>query len=325
MATSSTRLSASGRILGVDQIHVEERTLRTQLQKAWAVLKDMGYELWKSKLATWGAAFVLLMCLVAVFADVIDRYDPLDMASDALLSPGWEHWFGTDPYGRDIWSRVVHGARRAMAISSASVCLGVILGVPLGAVSGYFGMFIMHLCKLRLSLPLDNIIMRLVDAWLAMPGLLFFLLIVSVFGGSDLVLVIALGVAQVPLLARLVRGSVLAEKVKEYVEASHIVGDSNFSIIFRQILPNCLSPIIVQASISIGFLVIVEAALSFLGLGAQPPTPAWGSDLNEAKNFMETYPLLTIFPGVALSLTVLGFNLFGDGLRDILDPRQVEQ
>jgi ABC-type dipeptide/oligopeptide/nickel transport system permease subunit len=118
---------------------------------------------------------------------------------------------------------------------------------------------------------------------------------------------------------------VLAEKVKEYVEASHIVGDSNFSIIFRQILPNCLSPIIVQASISIGFLVIVEAALSFLGLGAQPPTPAWGSDLNEAKNFMETYPLLTIFPGVALSLTVLGFNLFGDGLRDILDPRQVEQ
>ena len=135
----------------------------------------------------------------------------------------------------------------------------------------------------------------------------------------------ALGVAQVPLLARLVRGSVLAEKAKEYVEASHIIGDSNLNITFRQILPNCLSPIIVQASVSVGFLIIVEAALAFLGLGAQPPTPAWGADLNEAKNFMETYPLLTIFPGLALSLTVLGFNLFGDGLRDILDPRQVEQ
>lgn len=325
MATSGTRLSASGRILGVDEIQVEERTLRTQLQKNWAVLKDMGYELWKSKLATWGVVFVLSMCFVAIFADVIDRHDPLDMSSEALLSPGWEHWFGTDPYGRDIWSRVVHGARRAMAISSAAVCVGLLLGVPLGAISGYFGTFAIHLDQFRFSLPIDNIIMRLVDAWLAMPALLFFLLIVSVFGGSDLVLVIALGAAQVPLLARLVRGSVLAEKVKEYVEASQIVGDSNLSIIFRQILPNCLSPIIVQASLSIGILVIVEAALSFLGLGAQPPTPAWGSDLNEAKNFMETYPLLTVFPGVALSLTALGFNLFGDGLRDILDPRQVEQ
>ncbi len=304
---------------------MEERTLRTQLQKNWAVLKDMGYELWKSKLATWGVVFVLSMCFVAIFADVIDRHDPLDMSSEALLSPGWEHWFGTDPYGRDIWSRVVHGARRAMAISSAAVCVGLLLGVPLGAISGYFGTFAIHLDQFRFSLPIDNIIMRLVDAWLAMPALLFFLLIVSVFGGSDLVLVIALGAAQVPLLARLVRGSVLAEKVKEYVEASQIVGDSNLSIIFRQILPNCLSPIIVQASLSIGILVIVEAALSFLGLGAQPPTPAWGSDLNEAKNFMETYPLLTVFPGVALSLTALGFNLFGDGLRDILDPRQVEQ
>ncbi len=325
MATGFTGVDARGRLLGLHEIPVEERTLRSRLRKGRARLQDLGYELWKSKLATWGATVVLLLVVVAIFADVIDRYDPLDMSADALLPPGWVHWFGTDPYGRDIWSRVVHGSRRAMGISVSAVLVGVILGVPLGAISGYYGTATVHLGKFRFSLPVDNLIMRFVDAWLAFPGILFFLLIVSIFGGSDFVLVFTLGVAQVPLLARLVRGSFLGEKAKEYVEASHIIGDSNLSIAFRQILPNCLSPIIVQASVSVGILVIVEAALSFLGFGAQPPTPAWGSDLNEAKNFMETYPLLTIFPGVALSLTVLGFNLFGDGLRDILDPRQVEQ
>ena len=265
------------------------------------------------------------MVLVAIFADVLDRHDPFDMAETALAPVSWDHWFGTDPYGRDIWSRVVHGARRAMVISTSAVVLGILLGVPLGTVSGYYGTATVRFAGRQVRVPFDNIIMRLVDAWLAIPGILFFLLVVAIFGSGDLVLIMALGVAQVPLLARLVRGSVLAEKAKEYVEASHIIGDSNLNIAFRQILPNCLSPIIVQASVSVGFLIIVEAALAFLGLGAQPPTPAWGADLNEAKNFMETYPLLTIFPGIALSLTVLGFNLFGDGLRDILDPRQVEQ
>ena len=325
MATGSPRVDAQGRFLGLQDVVVEKRTLGTRLQQAWAYVLDMASELWKSKLATWGALVVLLMCLVAVCADVIDRHDPFEMSSEALLSPSWKHWFGTDPYGRDIWSRVVHGARRAMGISGSAVLLGLLLGVPLGVVSGYYGTVIVHIGRRRFSLPVDNIIMRLVDAWLAFPALLFFLLVVSIFGGSDFVLVMVLGLAQIPLLARLVRGSFLGEKAKEYVEASHIIGDSNLAIAFRQILPNCLSPIIVQASVSVGVLVIVEAALAFLGFGAQPPTPAWGSDLNEAKNFMETYPLLTIFPGVALSLTVLGFNLFGDGLRDILDPRQVEQ
>jgi peptide/nickel transport system permease protein len=325
MATGSTRFDARARLLDLQEVRVEDRTLGMILQRTWARLKDMAAELWKSKLATWGAAVVLLMCFVAIFADVIDYHDPLDMSSEALLPPSWEHWFGTDPYGRDIWSRVVHGARRAMGISVSAVLLGVLLGVPLGAVSGYYGTLTVNLRKFRFNVPLDNLIMRFVDAWLALPGLLFFLLVVSIFGGSDFVLVMALGVAQVFPLARLVRGSFLGEKGKEYVEASHVTGDSNLAIAFRQILPNCLSPIIVQASVSIGVLVIVEAALSFLGFAAQPPTPAWGSDLNEAKNFMETYPLLTLFPGIALSLTVLGFNLFGDGLRDILDPRQVEQ
>ncbi len=153
MATSSTKLSASGRILGADQIHVEERTLRTQLQKAGAVLKDLGYELWKSKLATCGAAIVLVMLFTALFADVIHRYDPLNMTDKALAPPSWEHWFGTDPYGRDIWSRVIHGARRAMAISTSAVLLGLILGVPLGAISGYYSTLTVNLRKFSFQLP----------------------------------------------------------------------------------------------------------------------------------------------------------------------------
>ena len=325
MATDTTVRDASSRLLNLEDIRVEPPTFGGRMRDAMAYLRDMAGELWKSKLASCGAFIVLVMVVVAIFADVLDRHDPFDMADAALAPVSWDHWFGTDPYGRDIWSRVVHGARRAMVISASAVILGIFLGVPLGAVSGYYGSATLRVAGRQVRVPLDNIIMRLVDAWLAIPGILFFLLVVAIFGGSDLVLIMALGVAQVPLLARLVRGSVLAEKAKEYVEASHVIGDSDLNITFRQILPNCLSPIIVQASVSVGFLIIVEAALAFLGLGAQPPTPAWGADLNEAKNFMETYPLLTIFPGLALSLTVLGFNLFGDGLRDILDPRQVEQ
>ena len=325
MATGSTRLDASGRLLGQPDISVETRTLKSILRYAWARTKDLSGELWKSKMATCGAFIVLVMLCAALFADVMQRYDPLSMTDTSLASPSAHHWFGTDPYGRDIWSRTMHGARRAMAISFSAVLLGVILGVPLGAISGYYGTTTARLGSLQFRLPVDNIIMRILDAWLSIPPILFFLLIVSIFGGTDFILVLALGVAQVPSMARLVRGSFLGERNKEYVEASHISGDSDLRIAFQQILPNCLSPIIVQASVSIGLLVIAEAALSFLGLGAQQPTPAWGSDLNEAKNFMETYPLLAFFPGAALSLTVLGFNLFGDGLRDILDPRQVDQ
>ena len=302
MATGTTVRDASSRLLDLEDIRVEAPTLRGRLRHAMAYLRDMAGELWKSKLASCGALIVLVMVLVAIFADVLDRHDPFDMAETALAPVSWDHWFGTDPYGRDIWSRVVHGARRAMVISASAVVLGILLGVPLGAVSGYYGTTTVRVAGRQVRLPVDNVVMRLVDAWLAIPGILFFLIVVAIFGGSDLVLIMALGVAQVPLLARLVRGSVLAEKAKEYVEASHVIGDSNLNITFRQILPNCLSPIIVQASVSVGFLIIVEAALAFLGLGAQPPTPAWGADLNEAKNFMETYPLLTIFPALPCRL-----------------------
>jgi peptide/nickel transport system permease protein len=173
--------------------------------------------------------------------------------------------------------------------------------------------------------------MRVVDAWLAFPGILFYLIAATIIHAYKLSpfwntvgLIIALGIAQTPTMARLVRGQVLAERSKEYDEASHILGEANLYIAFRQILPNCLSPVIVQSTISLGFVMLILAALSFLGLGAPPPTPDWGADLDLAREHMETLPYLALFPGLAISFAVLGFNLFGDGLRDILDPRLVD-
>lgn len=303
----------------VGEVELVVPPLSERMKASYARFLDLFNELFKSKLAAWGAITVFVIALVAIFAPYIERYDPVAMDSDAILvRPGLKHFFGTDQYGRDVWSRVVHGARRSLWISVAAVFLGLAGGVPMGAVSGYFGKM------------LDNILMRVVDAWLAMPPILFFLVMVTIFRAyglaeSDWAMIVVLGIAQIPLLARLVRGTFLQEKEKEYVEACRATGESSPYIIFRQILPNCLSPVIVQATVLIGWLMIVEAALGFLGLGAQPPTPSWGNDLNEARGFMETAPYLSIFPGMILSLAVLGFNLFGDGLRDVLDPRQVER
>ena len=169
MATDSVARDVSSRLLNQDDIKVEAPTLATRLRRAGTYLKDMGGELWKSKLASCGAFIVLVMVLVAIFADVLARHDPFDMTEAALAPVSWEHWFGTDPYGRDIWSRVVHGARRAMVISTSAVVLGVLLGVPLGAVSGYYGTTTVRIAGRQVRVPLDNIIMRLVDAWLAIP------------------------------------------------------------------------------------------------------------------------------------------------------------
>jgi peptide/nickel transport system permease protein len=258
-----------------------------------------------------------VLLLIALLAPVIARYDPVRQNyREMLQGPSPAHYFGTDKFGRDIWSRIVWGCRRSVTISVLAVMVGVLCGVPLGTISGYYGG------------RLDAVLMRLVDAWLAFPGILFYLVAATIIQAYKLSLfwntvglIIALGVAQTPSMARLVRGLVLAEREREYVEASHVLGESPRYIAFRQILPNCLSPIIVQATISLGFEMLILAALSFLGLGAPPPTPDWGADLNLAREHMETLPYLAIFPGLAISFAVLGFNLFGDGLRDILDPR----
>jgi len=289
--------------------------------RLWRGLKDAAWELWRNRLASVGAAMVLILFLVAILAPVLATHDPVKQNyREMLQTPSAAHYFGTDKFGRDIWSRTVWGARRLVIIAVLAVLMGMLGGIPLGAISGYYGG------------KLDTVLMRVVDAWLAFPGILFYLLAASFIRAYDLSLfwntvglIIALGVARTPDIARLVRGSVLAEREKEYVEASHVIGESHSYIAFRQILPNCLSPVIIQATIALGFELLIITSLSFLGLGAPPPTPDWGADLNLAREHMVTRPYLAIFPGLAISYAVLGFNLFGDGLRDILDPRTADR
>jgi peptide/nickel transport system permease protein len=300
---------------------IAEASLTQQHGHTWRVLKNAAWELWRNRLASVGAAMVLTLLLVAVLAPAIARYDPVKQNyREMLQSPSAAHYFGTDTFGRDIWSRVVWGAQRSVLISVLAVLAGVIGGIPLGTISGYYGG------------KLDAVLMRVVDAWLAFPGILFYLIAATIIQAYKLSLfwntvglIVALGIAQMPSMARLVRGAVLAEREREYVEASRVVGEGHLAIAFRQILPNCLSPAIIQATISLGFVMLILAALSFLGLGAPPPTPDWGADLNLAREHMETLPYLAIFPGLAISFAVLGFNLFGDGLRDILDPRLADR
>jgi peptide/nickel transport system permease protein len=302
-------------------IEVQVPTLKTRLAHFWAAVKNALEELYKSKTAFIGATMLVVLFVVLLATPYIDRYSPVKQNYRELLQPpSAKHYFGTDRYGRDIWSRVLWGGRRLVTISVCAVVWGLFLGIPFGALSGYYGGWI------------DAVAMRCVDAWLAVPGLLIFLVLVTIirewgFEGVwiDAALVFALGLAQVPRLARLVRGSVLAEKEREYVEASRVIGERNFYIAMRQILPNCLSPVIVQATVYLGFTILVIAALAFLGLGAPPPTPDWGYDLNLARDHMETRPYIAIFPGLAISYAVLAFNLFGDGLRDILDPRLADR
>src|ERR671923_2584448 len=302
-------------------IGIADSTLALRTARIQRAFKDAAWELWRNRLATVGAAMILILLLVAILAPLIATHDPVRQNYREMLQPpSAAHYFGTDKFGRDIFSRIVWGCQRSMSIAVLAVIAGTLGGLPLGTISGYYGG------------KLDTILMRVVDAWFAFPGILFYLIAATIIQAYKLSLfwntsglILALGIAQMPSMARLVRGSVLAEKEREYVEASRVVGEGHLSIAFRQILPNCLSPAIIQATISLGFVMLILAALSFLGLGAPPPTPDWGADLNLAREHMETLPYLAIFPGLAISFAVLGFNLFGDGLRDILDPRLADR
>ena len=296
-------------------------TFKTYVNRFWQGLKNASLELYKSKTALIGAIMLVILFTTCIITPWIDRYSPVKQDYRALLQPpSAAHYFGTDRYGRDIWSRVLWGGRRLIVISLLAVVFGIALGIPFGALSGYYGGWA------------DAVGMRIVDAWLSIPGLLLYLLIVTIAREwhlegiwNDLALIFALGSAYIPQVARLVRGSVLAEKEKEYVEASRVIGESNLYTALRQILPNCMSPIIVHGTVRLGLVLLIIAALSFLGLGAPPPTPDWGYDLNLARDHMESKPLIAVFPGLAIAYAVLAFNLFGDGLRDILDPRLVDR
>ena len=283
--------------------------LRTQ-RRGMAKLKTSLGILYERKLAFIGAILVILVLFTAVFTSFITPSDPVEMRMKRRLElPSWKHPLGLDQFGRDVWSRIAYGTRVSLKVSVISVFIGLFLGVPVGALAGYAGGHT------------DNILMRLMDALLAFPAILLAITIVAVLGSSIINIMIAIGIVYAPIFSRITRGSVLSEKEKEYVEAARVSGESSFRILFCEILPNALSPIIVQGTILFAYAILVESALSFIGLGVAPPTPSWGIMLSEAAEFMEYYPLQTIFPGIAISLTVFGFNLLGDGLRDILDPR----
>ncbi|HJQ57626.1 MAG TPA: ABC transporter permease [Vineibacter sp.] len=290
------------------------RRIATAISNAW-------YELRKSRTASIGAVMLVLLFGACILTPWIATHDPIKQNYRARLAPPSEkHLLGTDRLGRDIYSRLLYGGRRLVTIAVVAVALSLLVGVPFGVLVGYFGGLA------------DTIGMRIVDGLLAFPGLLLYLLFVTVaqawkFEGMmlDAVLVGALALAGMPEKARLARGSVLAEKQKEYVEASRAVADSPARIALAQVLPNIVSPLIVTATVRLGFVILIVAALSFLGLGTPPPTPDWGADLSAARDYMETHPLIAAFPGLAICYTVLAFNLFGDGLRDILDPRMAER
>jgi len=257
-----------------------------------------------------GLALVGLVVFTATLSLFYTPYDPNRMEISARLQgPSSSHWFGTDHYGRDILSRVMRGAVNSITVGFIAVGIGMSLGVLLGALAGYWGGW------------LDEATMRVMDVIYGFPAVLTAILITSILGPGIKNSMIAIGIYNIPIFARLTRGNILSLKEQDYVLAARAVGQSNLKIIRKHILPNALSPLIVQATVSFAVAILAEAGLSYLGLGTQPPHPSWGRMLNEAQPFIHLSAWPAIFPGLAIAIAVLGFNLLGDGLRDILDPK----
>lgn len=273
-------------------------------------------EIWrrfkKNKAAMLGPGISSVMVLLAVFADVICDYDTQVIAQDVanrLKAPSPDHWFGTDAYGRDIFARVVHGARISIIIGLAATVGSVCISGILGSIAGYYGGRI------------DNAIMRVLDTFLAIPGELLAMAIVASLGPSMTNLLIAVTIARIPPFTRVIRSSILTVIDQDYIESAIASGARDSYIIVKHILPNAMGPIIIQATMGVGRMILTAAGMSFIGMGVQPPLPEWGSMLAEGRDFMRYSPYITLFPGLAIILTSLALNLLGDGLRDALDPK----
>ncbi len=267
--------------------------------------------LFKRKGAVAGMVVIAVFVLLAVFAPLIVPYDPIATSwSLVRKAPTSQHWFGTDDLGRDILVRVIYGARASLTAGAISVGIALSIGVPFGLLAGYRGGFI------------DALISRITDAMLAVPFLILAIALAAFLGPSLGNAMIAIGISATPIFIRLTRGQVMSVKVEDYVEAARAVGNPPWRIALFHILPNIMPALLVQATLSIAAAIIAEAALSFLGLGQQPPLPSWGSMLNAAQRFLTGAPWMAIWPGLAIFLVVLSFNLVGDGLRDALDPRE---
>ena len=276
----------------------------------------MWTETWRRLRKNWsamlGLAIVVLLILMAIFADVLYDYDTIVIKqniAEAKQAPSSSHPFGTDEYGRDILARIVHGSRISLEFGFVSVAFALVVGGFFGAIAGFYGG------------KIDNVIMRVMDVFLAIPGTLLAICIMAALGSSTFNLIIALSVSAVPAFSRIVRGSVLTVRDVEFVEAARAIGCKNGAIIFGHVLPNALAPVIVQTTLNVATTILTIAGLSFLGLGVAAPQPEWGAMLSSGRAFIRGYSYMTAFPGLAIMITILALNLLGDGLRDALDPR----
>ncbi|MCT4631459.1 MAG: ABC transporter permease [Firmicutes bacterium] len=276
--------------------------------------KSYWLEVWKrlrrNKMAMFGLFIIIVLFITAIFADFIAPYpyDKQDLIN-MFQTPSKDHLFGTDEFGRDIFSRVVYGSRISLEVGFIAVGISLIFGGVIGAVAGFYGGRI------------ENFLMRIMDILLAIPQILLAIAIVAALGPSIANLMIAVGISSIPGYARIVRASVLTIREQEFIEAAKAAGSSDFRIIFKHILPNSMAPIIVQATIGVAIAILTAAGLSFIGLGIAPPTPEWGSMLSGGRSYIRDFPHMTLYPGLAIMVTIFALNLLGDGLRDALDPK----
>jgi peptide/nickel transport system permease protein len=280
-----------------------------ELGEARPLRADVWKRFRRNRLAMVGLVFLVLLILAAIFAPLITPYDITERSQEFRAPPSADHWFGTDAIGRDVYSRVIFGARVSLRIGILATVISLVIGVTLGAVAGFFGSWS------------DTAITRIVDVFLAIPYVVLAVAIATVFGRSENSVILVLGLTGWLVMSRIVRASFLSLKNLEYVEAARALGFSRSRIMFRHILPNALQPIIVYGTIAVGSAILAEAALSYLGVGPQDPTPAWGLMVAQGKGLLSNAPHLLFFPGAAIFLTVLAFVFVGDGLRDALDPK----
>ena len=280
------------------------------ITKKRSQLKEVWRRFCRNKQAMIGLAMLLLLIFAAVFANVIAPYDPVEQnLLIRLQGPSAAHWFGTDELGRDIFSRILYGARISLTVGLIAVSISCVAGCALGAIAGYYGGI------------LDTVIMRISDIMMAIPSILLNISIVAALGTGLQNVMIAIGISSVPAYCRIIRASLLSLKNQEFVDASRVAGSTDFYIIMHHIIPNSLAPLIVQATLKIGGAILSCASMSFIGLGIVPPTPEWGAMLSTGRDFLRDAPHLTAFPGLAIMFAVFSMNLIGDGLRDALDPK----
>lgn len=287
---------------------------KNRRRKQEAGVSSLGYEAWKrlkrNRMAMIGMVIILLLIACAIFAPLIAPYDYEYQDYNAILQPpSGTHLMGTDNFGRDIFSRVVYGTRISIPIGLICVCISSTVGGTFGALAAFYGG------------KKENIIMRFMDIYQSIPSMLLAIAIAAALGSGMRNLIFAIALGTIPLYARVVRGAILTVKRKDYVQAARAIGASTGRLIIKHMLPNCVGPIIVQMTFSVAAGILTAASLSYIGLGIAPPTPEWGAMLNAGKQYLQTYPHMLIFPGLMIMITVLALNLFGDGLRDALDPR----